>query len=101
MRGASVQVLNAMLLACASIKSEEAMASITLLLCTGAVPDTWAPNGSSVRCAASCSCCCLQVGWMWVPNSSAWSEVMKGAALPCRRSCWRQLWTAWKPSMSC
>ena len=44
-----MQVLNAMLLACAGIKSPEAMASISALLAAGAVPDTWAPNGSSVR----------------------------------------------------
>lgn len=43
------QVLNAMLLACAGINSAEALKSITALLKAGAVPDTWAPNGSSVR----------------------------------------------------
>ncbi len=38
-----------MLLACAGISSEEALKSISALLEAGAVPDTWAPNGSSVR----------------------------------------------------
>lgn len=38
-----------MLLACAGIRSEEALKSISALLDAGAVPDTWAPNGSSVR----------------------------------------------------
>lgn len=43
-----IQVLNAMLLACASISSDEAVTSMARLLQAGAVPDTWAPNGSSV-----------------------------------------------------
>ena len=41
---ATLQVLNAMLLACASISSEEAVASMARLLQAGAVPDTWAPK---------------------------------------------------------
>ena len=67
-----MQVLNAMLLACASIKSDESMASITLLLCTGAVPDTWAPNGSSVRGPATCPCCSYS-GWS---TSCAWTGIL-------------------------
>ena len=49
-----MQVLNAMLLACASIPTKEAVASMMKLLEAGAVPDTWAPNGSSVCTGISC-----------------------------------------------
>lgn len=41
-----------MLLACAGVKSADALESIDALLQSGAVPDTWAPNGSSVRDSA-------------------------------------------------
>ena len=50
----SLQVLNAMLLACCSEdanpkdKSPQALEAIQSLLDAGAVPDTWAPNGNSV-----------------------------------------------------
>ena len=44
-----VEVLNAMLLACAGAASSEAVASLVHVIDLGAVPDTWAPNGSSVR----------------------------------------------------
>jgi hypothetical protein len=50
-----MQVLNAMLLACAGVDSRDALTSIEALLEAGAVPDTWAPNGSSVSSAA-CLC---------------------------------------------
>ena len=43
------QVLNAMLLACAGDGSDGAVAAMRALLEAGAVADTWAPNGSSVR----------------------------------------------------
>ncbi len=55
-RVCAIQVLNAMLLACASISSEEAVTSMARLLQAGAVPDTWAPNGSSV-CAGTPPLC--------------------------------------------
>ena len=42
-----------MLLACAGIKSAEALKAITALLQAGAVPDTWAPNGSSALMLAA------------------------------------------------
>ena len=38
-----------MLLACAGIASNEAVASLLHVMQLGAVPDTWAPDGSSVR----------------------------------------------------
>ncbi|BDA50422.1 probable Ankycorbin at N-terminal half [Coccomyxa sp. Obi] len=47
------EVLNAMLLACAGINSPEALKSISALLEAGAVPDTWAPNGSSALMLAA------------------------------------------------
>jgi hypothetical protein len=50
------QVLNAMLLACAGDASEVAVRAMKRLLQQGAVPDTWAPNGSSaLMLAASCN----------------------------------------------
>ena len=48
-RAARAQVLNAMLLACAGDGGGEAVAALRVLLDAGAVADTWAPNGSSVR----------------------------------------------------
>jgi hypothetical protein len=48
-RAARAQVLNAMLLACAGDGGGEAVAALGVLLDAGAVADTWAPNGSSVR----------------------------------------------------
>ena len=42
-------MLNAMLLACAGDGSDSAVAAMRALLEAGAVADTWAPNGSSVR----------------------------------------------------
>lgn len=47
--GVGRQVLNAMLLACAGDGASEAVAAMHALLDAGAVADTWAPNGSSVR----------------------------------------------------
>lgn len=44
-----MQVLNALLLACSGHGGEQALAAMEQLLTRGAVPDTWAPNGSSVR----------------------------------------------------
>ena len=50
-----MQVLNAMLLACCSNEANTkdscnaALQAIEALLDAGAVPDTWAPNGNSVR----------------------------------------------------
>ena len=41
-----------MLLACASTASNEAVASLLHVMHLGAVPDTWAPDGSSVRFCA-------------------------------------------------
>ena len=38
-----------MLLACAGNPSREAVASLVHVMVAGAVPDTWAPDGSSVR----------------------------------------------------
>ncbi len=46
------QALNAMLLACAGIASNEAVESLLHVMHLGAVPDTWAPDGSSVRSCA-------------------------------------------------
>ena len=43
------QALNAMLLACAGAANGEAVASLQHVMQLGAVPDTWAPDGSSVR----------------------------------------------------
>lgn len=43
------QVLNAMLLGCAGEKGQTAVQALNAALAGGAVPDTWAPNGSSVR----------------------------------------------------
>ena len=51
------QVLNAMLLAAAGHASAEALEAVRGLLAAGAVPDTWAPNGSSaLMLAASVDC---------------------------------------------
>ena len=48
------EVLNALLLACAGDgKSAVAVAAMRLLLAAGAVPDTWAPNGSSALMLAA------------------------------------------------
>ncbi len=44
-----LQVLNAMLLGCAGEKGSTAVQVLNAALAGGAVPDTWAPNGSSVR----------------------------------------------------
>ena len=38
-----------MLLACAGNPSREAVAALVHVMAAGAVPDTWAPDGSSVR----------------------------------------------------
>lgn len=43
-----LQVLNAMLLACSGDAGKVAVGAMEYLLREGAVPDTWAPNGSSV-----------------------------------------------------
>ena len=43
-----LQVLNAMLLACSGDSTNSAVEAMQYLLQEGAVPDTWAPNGSSV-----------------------------------------------------
>ena len=43
-----LQVLNAMLLACSGDAGKTAVEAMEYLLQEGAVPDTWAPNGSSV-----------------------------------------------------
>ena len=43
-----MQVLNAMLLACSGDATSVAVDAMQYLLQEGAVPDTWAPNGSSV-----------------------------------------------------
>ena len=45
-----LQVLNAMLLACSGDATTVAVEAMQYLLQEGAVPDTWAPNGSSVSC---------------------------------------------------
>lgn len=44
-----MQVLNALLLACSGQVGSDALSSMAQLLQQGAVCDTWAPNGSSVR----------------------------------------------------
>ena len=51
-----LQVLNAMLLACSGNASEIAVQAMQYLLQEGAVPDTWAPNGSSVSYAFAFQC---------------------------------------------
>jgi hypothetical protein len=68
------QALNAMLLACAGAASGEAVASLQHVMQLGAVPDTWAPDGSSVRIAASpnheCHRCSSRgsVNWTALPG---------------------------------
>ncbi len=47
------EVLNALLLACAGDGGELAVAAMRRLLADGAVPDTWAPNGSSALMLAA------------------------------------------------
>ncbi len=47
------EVLNAMLLACAGEGSAAAVSAMSKLLKEGAVPDTWAPNGSSALMLAA------------------------------------------------
>ncbi|GFH16233.1 ANK_REP_REGION domain-containing protein, partial [Haematococcus lacustris] len=47
------EVLNAMLLACAGDNSSVAVGAMQRLLRNGAVPDTWAPNGSSALMLAA------------------------------------------------
>lgn len=47
------EVLNAMLLACAGEASDSAVKAMKRLLEQGAVPDTWAPNGSSALMLAA------------------------------------------------
>lgn len=47
------EVLNAMLLACAGDAGGAAVAAMKKLLQDGAVPDTWAPNGSSALMLAA------------------------------------------------
>jgi hypothetical protein len=50
------EVLNALLLACCGHTTKAALASVTALVAAGAVPDTWAPNGSSaLMLAAGCN----------------------------------------------
>eukprot|EP00878_Enallax_costatus_P008107 GHUV01008478.1.p1 GENE.GHUV01008478.1~~GHUV01008478.1.p1 ORF type:complete len:356 (+),score=151.08 GHUV01008478.1:628-1695(+) len=59
------EVLNALLLACAGEgKSAVAVAAMRALLVAGAVPDTWAPNGSSalMLAAAADGVTALEVG---------------------------------------
>lgn len=59
------EVLNALLLACAGEgKSTVAVAALRALLAAGAVPDTWAPNGSSalMLAAAADGVTALEVG---------------------------------------
>lgn len=54
---ATLQVLNAMLLACAGHATATSLAATRKLLAAGAVPDTWAPSGSSsLMLAASVDC---------------------------------------------
>lgn len=64
-----LQVLNAMLLACSGDATAVAVEAMRYLLKEGAVPDTWAPNGSSVShlsahftTAFRLSACCSEVG---------------------------------------
>jgi hypothetical protein len=47
------EVLNAMLLACAGEATTVAVEAMQQLLAAGAVPDTWAPNGSSALMLAA------------------------------------------------
>ncbi|GAX79495.1 hypothetical protein CEUSTIGMA_g6936.t1 [Chlamydomonas eustigma] len=47
------EVLNAMLLACSGCGSEASVEGMRRLLTEGAVPDTWAPNGSSALMLAA------------------------------------------------
>jgi ankyrin repeat protein len=47
------EVLNAMLLGCAGDGGAAAVAAMRELLAAGAVPDTWAPNGSSALMLAA------------------------------------------------
>lgn len=47
------EVLNAMLLACAGDGGPPAVSTMRELLVAGAVPDTWAPNGSSALMLAA------------------------------------------------
>lgn len=47
------EVLNAMLLACAGDAGAVAVRAMKQLLAAGAVPDTWAPNGSSALMLAA------------------------------------------------
>jgi hypothetical protein len=64
--GARGEVLNALLLACAGEGSSAvAVAAMRALLAAGAVPDTWAPNGSSalMLAAAANGVAALKVGW--------------------------------------
>jgi ankyrin repeat protein len=52
--GGRGEVLNALLLACAGEGSSTvAVAAMRALLAAGAVPDTWAPNGSSALMLAA------------------------------------------------
>ena len=48
-----MQVLNAVLLGCAGEGGPVAVAALEAALQCGAVPDTWAPNGSSVSALPS------------------------------------------------
>lgn len=57
-----MQVLNAMLLACAGHTSADALAAMRALLAAGAVCDTWAPNGSSALMLAASADCAEGVG---------------------------------------
>lgn len=64
-------MLNALLLACAGEgSSATAVAAMRALLAAGAVPDTWAPNGSSalMLAAAADGVAALKVGGV------AWSS---------------------------
>jgi hypothetical protein len=63
--GGRGEVLNALLLACAGEGSSTvAVAAMRALLAAGAVPDTWAPNGSSalMLAAAANGVAALKVG---------------------------------------
>lgn len=61
---ATLQVLNAMLLACAGHSTPAALSATRTLLAAGAVCDTWAPNGSSALMLAASVDCAECVGML-------------------------------------
>lgn len=78
--GGRGEVLNALLLACAGEgSSATAVAAMRALLAAGAVPDTWAPNGSSalMLAAAADGVAALKVGGV------AWSSRQRCALMAC------------------